>query len=365
MAQQIHQMLPTLAYGDAIGNLVLGLARLLREWGFESQIFAERWDPRLAGQCRPYEEYRRYSRPDNVLILHYSIGGGANELALGLPDRVILYYHNITPPHYFYRTNGQTARALDQALRELPKYAHLQAVADSPFNGQELESLGFRAVAVVPPLLSLGRLDADLESPAASALRRRFGNRGTLDWLHVGRLAPNKCIHDIIKAFYYYNKWINPESRLLLVGTTDSLQAYVDELYHLVTQLRLDGKVVFTGHVECLGPFYQMGALYISMSEHEGFCIPLVEAMCYDLPVLAYASTSVPSTLGGAGVLVHVKDHAAIAEMAHEIVSNTTLRQRLIQGQRTRLYDFEPKRTQERLRALFGNSVARVPRAVS
>jgi glycosyltransferase involved in cell wall biosynthesis len=353
MAQQIHQILPTLAFGDAIGNLVLELARLLREWGYESEIFAERWDPRLAGQCRPYEEYRRYSRPDNVLILHYSIGGASNEFAMGLPDRVILYYHNITPARYFYRTNGQTAHALEQALRALPKYSRLLAIADSPFNGQELESLGFRVIGVVPPLLSLGGLDASLESPAASVLRRRFGNRGTTDWLHVGRLAPNKCIHDIIKAFYYYSQWIDPKSRLLLVGTTDSLQAYVDELYHLVTKLRLDGKVVFTGHVESLGLFYQMSNLYISMSEHEGFCIPLVEAMCHDVPVVAYASTSVPSTLGGAGVLVHAKDYAAIAEMSHEIISNTVLRERLVRGQRERLVEFEPERTRARMRELI------------
>jgi len=336
-------MLPTLAYGDAIGNHVLEIRDLLRAWGYSSEIFAERWHPRLAKECRPFREYRRFSHPDNLLFWHYSISGEVNRFALALPDRVVLYYHNITPAHFFYGVNGELARQLDEARQGLAALAtRVQAIAASTFNRQELEKLGFQVLATVPYILNFESLDRGARGREGQEIRRRFGGNGTADWLYVGRLAPNKCIQDLVKAFYYYHHWIHPASRLLLVGTGEGMDSYVRDLYRLVTRLDLDGSVAFVGHyggLDGLAAFYQMASLYVSMSEHEGFCIPLVEAMYYDLPVIAYASTGVPITMGDAGVLVHEKDYPAIAEMAHELASNTDLRDRILVGQRTRLRD--------------------------
>ena len=115
MFRQIHQLLPFIAYGDAIGNQVLELRRLLRELGYASEIFAENWDPRLSDVCRSYHEYRKQSHPDNLVILHYSIGGEVNRLVLSLPDRAVIYYHNITPAHFFYAVNGHMARQCNEA----------------------------------------------------------------------------------------------------------------------------------------------------------------------------------------------------------------------------------------------------------
>jgi glycosyltransferase involved in cell wall biosynthesis len=350
MPRQIHQILPTLAYGDAIGNEVLEIRRLFRNWGYVSNIFAEHWDPRLAKECRHFEEYRRLSNVDNLLIHHYSIGGAVNRFVMDLPDHLVLYYHNITPAHFFYRVNDEMARLMDEARRDLHLFVNrAPAIAASCFNQQELEAMGFRVLGVIPPILSFDPLDAGLQAAGALTLQQRFRKDGTVDWIHVGRLAPNKCIHDIIKAFYYFHHWITPNSRLLLVGTGDGAESYLAYLYRLVTQLDLDGSVVFTGHVDNLGILYQMADLYVSMSEHEGFCIPLLEAMHFEIPVLAFASTAIPETLDRAGVLFHQKDYAMIAEMAHEMISNRDLRQRLVQVQRERLAAFDP----EQMRAQF------------
>lgn len=346
MPNEIHQILPTFAYGDAIGNQVLELQRLFREWGYTSEIFAERWHPKLANTCHHFENYHRYSSPDMVLIFHYSIGGDVSQFIQGLPDTVLLYYHNITPAHFFYSVNGEIARQLDEARRMLRQFADTTpALAASPYNKEELEAFGFDVVGVAPYILSFDSLDAGLTSAGADDIRQRFGATDTVDWLYVGRLAPNKCIHDTIKAFYYYHTWIEPASRLLLVGTGDGLQAYVDYLYDLVTELELDGAIVFAGHhaaSEGLAAFYQMADLYVSMSEHEGFCIPLLEAMYYETPVVAHKATGVPYTMGDAGVLIDEKVPAYTAEVTHEIITNKTFQHQLLTRQHERLADFSP-----------------------
>lgn len=334
----IHQILPYFGYADAIGNLALMLRRVLREWGYPSEIFAEVWEPRLAKECRPHYAYRQFSHSDNLLILHYSVGGQVNQFVLNLPDRVVIYYHNITPAHYFYAVNGDLARRLEEARRDLPLFVEKAfAIADSPFNQHDLEQMGFRVLGVVPPIFSLEHMP----SSRLTQIDLTWDNSETR-WLHVGRLAPNKCIHDIVKAFYFYHTWITPRSRLLLVGTIEGMQEYVDALHRLVARLGLDDAVVFTGRVENVKHYYQMADVYISMSEHEGFCIPLIEAMRCDVPVLAYASTSVPSTLGDAGVLVRRKEYPIIAEIAHEVIANDSLRTRLVSRQRERLAAFAP-----------------------
>jgi glycosyltransferase involved in cell wall biosynthesis len=362
MPRQIHQILPTLAYGDAIGNQVLELRRLLREWGYSSEIFAEHWHSRLAGECRPYEEYRRFSHPDNLLILHYSIGGAVNRFVLGLPDRRVIYYHNITPAHFFYRVNGEMARWLEEARQDLTLFAgKIPAIAASPYNQQELEALGFQVVGIVPYILTFKQLESGAIGAGAAKIRQRFGKSETKDWLFVGRLVPNKCIHDIIKTFYYYRNWIASNSRLVLVGSGNGAESYIADLYRLVTHLRLDGSVVFAGHyaaADGLAAFYQMADVYISMSEHEGFCIPLVEAMRFDIPVLAYASTGVPYTMGDAGVLFHHKEYSLIAEMVHEVIENRSLRERLVSVQRARVDAFAPDKVREQFRATLGALLA-------
>lgn len=350
----IHQMLPTLTVGDAIGNQVLAIRGLLREAGHDSEIFAERWHPDLAGECRRYDEYGQVSGKDNLLLLHYSIGGPSNAYALELPDRVVLIYHNITPARFFQATNSEFAHQLREARAGLKALAGRRpAIAGSEFNRLELLGLGFEVLGVAPYIIARDLRTASPNGPAATRARNRYAAQDTQKWLHVGRLAPNKRIDDIIRAFYHYHVWIEPRSMLLLVGTGDGNEPYVTGLYRLVTDLGLDGAVAFCGHWpdDGLAAFYRMADAYVCMSEHEGFCIPLVEAMAFDLPVLAYASTSVPYTLGDAGILFKRKEHAAVAEMAHELATNQALRATVIARQRARLAAFEPALAREQVLA--------------
>lgn len=362
--RQIHQMLPTLTYGDAIGNYTLALRSLFREWGFESEIFAERWHPRLAKECHPYEAYGKRSHADNLVLLHYSIGGEINTYACNLPDKVILYYHNITPPHYFYQVNGELARQLYEARQTLETLAEkFPVIAASPYNAQELEGMGFDVLGVAIPCIgTVERLTHQTDSADAVAVRNRFAKKDTFDWLYLGRLSPNKCVHDVIKAFYYYHTWIRSSSQLLIVGTGEGLEPYVDSLYRLISQLQLDGAIVFAGHCtdEALPAFYEIADVYISMSEHEGFGIPMVEAMVHGRPIVAYASTGVPFTLGNAGVLIKRKEPAIIAEVVHEIELNPDLRQRLIEGQRAQAATFTSEAAKRQIEACLHPFVDRL-----
>lgn len=352
MPRQIHQILPFLTFGDAIGNLVFELRQLLREWGYTSEIFAENWDRRLAKECHSYRDYSRYSHSGNILILHFSTGGQVNQFVKSLPDRVIIYYHNVTPAHYFYWANGALAQELKEARRDLESLVRLvPAICDSPYNQQELETMGFRTLGVVPPIFSFAHLRG------AARTRPEIEKQDSVDWLHVGRLAPNKCVQDVIKAFYYFHTWIIPHSRLFLVGSGAEMQPYVDDLHILVSRLGLGDSVVFTGRVDRLAPFYQIADVYVTMSEHEGFCIPLVEAMYCDVPVLAYASAGIPSTLGDAGVLVHSKAYSIIAEMAEQLIVDEPLRRRLIQVQRSRFAVFAPDVVRAQFRECLDRAV--------
>ncbi len=365
MPAAIHQLLPTLGYGDAIGNHVLALQARFRAWGFRSEIFAERWHPKLEKYCRPYTEYRRVQHAGNLALLHYSIGGEINDFAQTLPDRVLLYYHNITPAHYFYRVNGELARQLQQARTALAQLAtRFPAIAASAYNAAELRAMGFAVLGVAPYWVRFDDLDAGLRSPGADAIRARYGEWSGTTWLYIGRLAPNKCIHDAINAFYYYHAWMQPASRLILVGTGEGLQPYVDSLYRQVTRLGLDGAVAFAGHyaaADGLAAFYEMADVYVSMSEHEGFCIPLVEAMHYDVPVVAHAATGVPDTLGDAGILIKQKTPAVIAEMIHELLTAEDLRAAIVAGQRARLAAFAPARAQAALAAVLAQAGVTLP----
>lgn len=360
--RQVHQILPFFAHEDAIGNHVLEIRRWLRQWGYRSEIFVENCDAPLAKECHSYEEYQHYSSPENLLILHYSIGGPVNRYVLQVPDRVIIFYHNITPAHYFYRSNGHLARQLEEARRDLEALAgKVPAIAASQYNALELQEMGFSILGVVPPVVNLEWLDTGISSQRTSEPATRFCKQGTQDWLFVGRIVPNKCIHDILKAFYYYHIWIDSQSRLLLVGATGIAQPYMNEIQQLAQRLGLGGSVIFTGHVtnEELGSIYRMADLYVSMSEHEGFCVPLVEAMYCRIPILAYASTGIPDTMGDAGVLIKCKDYPAVAELAHEMISNNSLRERLVEKQRARLAAFVPDVVQAKFRACLDFAINR------
>ena len=328
---RIHQVLATLGYGDAIGHEVLGIQRVLRSAGYESDIFVETADYRLEPQTRDYRELVDASDPDNLLLHHFSLGSKASRTAYALPDRMALIYHNITPPEYFVGVHRTLARQTFRGRRELKAYADRcdLAMGDSEFNRADLEALGFPRTAVLPVVPDFSHLDREPNWLAAGEFDDAWTNI-----LFVGRMIANKKIEDLIRWFHAYHTIFNPRSRLLLVGAQTQFERYVASLHQLVARLGTP-HVHFTGHVsdEELVAFYDVADLFLCASEHEGFCVPLVEAFYKEVPVLAYAATAVPSTMDGAGVLFEDRDPVQVAQLIDAIVSDASLQDRIVDGQ--------------------------------
>ncbi len=328
---RIHQVLATLGYGDAIGHEVLGIQRVLRGAGHESEIFVETVDHRLESLTRDYRELVDASHPDNLLLHHFSLGSKASRTAFAAPDRMALIYHNITPPEYFIGVNQELVRQCFRGRRELGAYAARcdLAMGDSEFNRLDLEALGFPRTAVLPVVPDFSHL----------ASRPNWLGAGEFDddWtnvLFVGRVIANKKIEDLIRYFDAYHSVFNPRSRLLIVGAQRGFERYLTSLYDLVARLGLHD-VHFLGHVSDaeLVAFYEIADLFLCASEHEGFCVPLVESFHMEVPVLAYAAAAVPSTMDGAGVLFEDRDPVAVARLMDAIISDAGLTDVILEGQ--------------------------------
>ena len=327
----IHQVLATLGYGDAIGHEVLGIQRVLRAAGYESEIFVETADWRLEPLTRDFRELVDFSHPDNLLIHHFSIGSKASRTAFALPDRMALIYHNITPPEYFVGVHRTLARECFHGRRELRAYADRcdLALGDSEFNRQELEALGFPRTGVLPVIPELSHLDRTPDWLIAQDFDDDWTNI-----LFVGRVIANKRIENLIRYFHAYHTLINPRSRLLVVGAQSGFKRYLASLLQLTATLNTP-HVHFIGHVsdDELVAFYEVADLFLCASEHEGFCVPLIEAFYKQVPVLAYEATAVPSTMDGAGVLYDETDPVYVAALMDGILSNPDLQDRIVEGQ--------------------------------
>ncbi|HMJ86651.1 MAG TPA: glycosyltransferase [Vicinamibacterales bacterium] len=340
---RVHQVLATLGYGDAIGHEVLGIQRVLRAAGYDSEIFVETADSRLESLTRDFRELVDFSHPDNLLFHHFSLGSKASRTAFALPDRMALIYHNITPPEYFVGVHRTLARQCFRGRRELRAYASRcdLALGDSEFNRQDLEALGFPRTAVLPVVPDFSHLDR-----APNWLVAQDFDDDWTNILFVGRVIANKKIENLIRYFHAYHTSMNPRSRLLIVGAQSGFERYLASLHQLTATLGTS-HVHFIGHVsdEELVAFYELADLFLCASEHEGFCVPLVEAFYKQVPVLAYAATAVPSTMDGAGVLFDDTDPMRVAALMDAILSDAALQDRIVDEQlaavdRLRAQDF-------------------------
>lgn len=328
---QVHQVLATLGYGDAIGHEVLGIQRVLRGAGYESDIFVQTADSRVEPLTKDYRELPEISRPDNILIHHFSIGSRASRIAYALPDRMILVYHNITPPEYFADTHKVLAELCFKGRRELRAYPPRcdLALGDSEFNRHELELLGFAPTDVLPVVPDFSHLAWEPNY----LLAQQFDDEWT-NILFVGRVIPSKRFDDLIRIFDVYKRQFNPRSRLLLVGSYSGFEQYLATLQHLVATLNVPD-VHFTGHIldEELVAFYEIADLFLCASEHEGFCVPLVESFFMQVPVVAFAATAVPMTMNGGGALYTDRTPAHVAGLIDAILSDQTMYDAIVASQ--------------------------------
>jgi glycosyltransferase involved in cell wall biosynthesis len=348
----VNQWVPAAHRGDAIGDSARRVRGLLRELGHESELYAMTIDEDLRGDVIPWTDAGA-TRGD-LTIFHFALVSPMTPEFARLPHGRVLQYHNVTPAHFFAGYDAAIYRLAMLGREDLKSLVgHTdRAFGDSEYNRQELDALGFSNTGVFPIAVDTGRITS---APRRPALESVLHEEGWLNFLFVGRIVPNKKIEDHIKLAEHYKRYVNEQYRFIFVGKTDATPRYFAAIQGLIERFRMPpGRFIITGSVpdEDLATYYRMASVYISLSEHEGFCVPLLEAMAADVPVLAYSTTAVPDTLGGAGVQFAPKDLEYAAELLGELAFNDTLRTEVIAGQRKRLADFGDGRIRKELERL-------------
>ena len=341
----IHQLLPNLAFGDAISNEAIQIRDWLCAAGYRSEIFARFIDPRVSDQCQHYESGA--IAPSDGLLYHHSIGCEITPTAIVHPSHKCLIYHNITPAEYFQPYRPEFARLLRNGREELWTLARTFpiSVGDSAYNAEELALHGFAAPGVLP--LAIDPIQWNM--PPDEALMRQLQD-GKRNLLFVGRFAPNKCQHHLVVAFAHYLV-LDPDARLILVGSGDPNDLYIQYLQKTIEHYGIREQVILPGHITDaqLHAYYRTAHLFWSMSEHEGFCVPLIEAMWFDIPILAFRSSAIPETMADAGLIFSEKsDPTLLAALAMKLIHDLSLRNIMISRQRSRRVKFLPKNVASR-----------------
>jgi L-malate glycosyltransferase len=344
----IHQWVPAAHRGDAIGDSARRVRDLLRAKGHRSELFALTIDDDLREEVRPFDDPA--ARAGDVTILHFALPSPMTGAFATLPGARVLQYHNVTPARFFAGFDAGLFRLASLARRQLATLVgHVDlALGDSDYNRRELDALGFAPTGVVPIAVDFDRIT---RAPRRPALERVLGD-GLLNFLFVGRVAPNKRIEDHIRLAEHYKRYVDARYRFIFVGKDDAVPAYTRTVRALMLEYRMPmNRFVFTGPVPDvdLAAFYRCADVYLSLSEHEGFCVPLLEAMAAGVPVLAYGEAAVPETMGGAGVVFTPKNFEAAAEWLGVLAYDAPVRRAVIEGQYERLRDFGDERISREL----------------
>jgi glycosyltransferase involved in cell wall biosynthesis len=316
----IHHFVPVVHRGDAVGRHTLRLRDATRARGFESRIYVDVVEPETAAETVSVLDYPAQAQKGDVLVYQFAT---ASYMAAWLTSRreaLVINYHNVTPPELIapwdnYLALGQLRAQIE--LRQMAPRTTL-AIADSAYNERHLVEAGFVATAVVPPSAAL---ETDLLSADARATASRAERTGAR-WLSIGRLAPNKAVEDTIAALMIARDRDDPDATLLVIGRPVTA-SYETALHRYVTELGLGDAVTFLSRADdaAVATAYAEADVLVVTSEHEGFCVPVVEAMAVGLPVVAYAQGALPEVLGQAGVVVDSKSPYALAAAIARVTS--------------------------------------------
>lgn len=338
MLPAIHQLVAGFRQGDAISNQALLFRRVFRDWGHAAAIACPlaRVSPQARAEVRDLAALVPTLAARDIVLLHLSIGSPVNAAFARLPCRKAILYHNITPSSYFRLFNPAIAAELEAGRAQAAALAGSAEVnlAVSAFNAAELRDWGYAAVGVLPLAIDLESLDVRHADPLLS---RRLDD-GCPNVLFVGRCVPNKKIEELLTVMHYVQRHVEPAARFVHVGSFAGAEAYYSLLLARVQSLGLRD-VRFLGSVTQaeLNACYRRAAIFLCLSEHEGFGAPLIEAMLHDVPVIAAAHAAIPETLDGAGVLLRSSDPRLAAEMVGRLLHDAPLRQAVIARQRRRL----------------------------
>lgn len=336
---RVIQLAPTISYGDAVGNDIMALHELLMKMGYPAEMYAENIHKLLAGKVKHFSKFPKLDNED-IVIYHLSTGTDLNYKLAELDCRKIMIYHNVTPPKFFRGYDPVAVSLTEEGLKGMRFLADKvdYCLADSDFNKQNLIDAGYKCPIDVLPILI--PFDDYLQTPAASVMSRYSDDRTNI--LYTGRIAPNKKVENVIAAFSMYKRYYDNRSRLLLVGSYNEKDSYYRKVKAYAESLSTPD-IIFTGHIkfdEILG-YFRSADFYLCMSEHEGFCVPLVEAMFFDIPIIAYDKCAVPWTLGGSGMLLETNDPLEVAGVIAHLKNDSGLRDTVLENQRIRLRDFQ------------------------
>ena len=341
-------MIPTLAFGDAVGNDAIAIKNSLEKNGYESLMVAARVYKRPEQDILS-ESFLSEIKEDDIVLYHMSTGDSLNEKFIRLKCRKIIRYHNITPPEFFFGNSKSAMAGCTLGYRDLylMRDAGEYIIADSEYNLSELRKNGYTAPGEVMPIL-IPFKDYEKE-PDEDVIKKMSDGRTNI--IFTGRIAPNKRQEQVIRAFYHYKKTYDESARLILVGKIEGMELYHSSLMDYVKGLGLSDDVIFTGHVSfpAILAYYRTASAFLCMSDHEGFCVPLVEAMFFDIPVIAKKTSAIPYTLGGSGILLEDDDPALAAAMINKVLKDEALRGQILLGQKERLKDFEHDRIEKQL----------------
>ncbi len=330
--KRIALLLPSFAEHDAMGNYVTVYSEIFQRAGYQTQIFARFFDNKFKGVVKSYEEFK--DKDYDLLNYHHGIGDPVADLAVNTSIPVLLYYHNITPAEYYLEYNWEIFQLLVQGrdqLREMVKNVDF-ALSASRYSDHELDEVGYKDRDIIPVFFSTEKLkNIKADQKTINYLNKHKYTNITF----IGRFSAHKDQESLVKAFYLYKNHYNRECRLNLVGSCFE-KTYLDRIKEIIKKLNLEESVNIAGMVsdEQWRAYYEESAVLASMSEHEGFFVPVLEANYYETPIIAYNGGAVSDTMGDAGILLKTKKPDIVAGVINKIVTDLDLRKSLIENGR-------------------------------
>jgi len=342
----VHQYTPSISPGDGVSNSLFLIQRFLKGLGLNSDIYATWIDPALEDRV---VDYSRYPDKGDLLLVHHAIAQPDEKWLTGLKDDKGIVYHNITPAHFFPQ-DSLYWEGSSQGREQLAKWPGLfrGGIAISPYNRQELDLLGYKNIHTIPLVVDLDNMGGVIPDPE---IARRYED--SFNFIHVGRIVENKCQHDLVHALADLKE---TDVRLFLIGGVGSA-AYHGYILELIERYGLEDRVIMPGKVsdEQLWGYYQAAGAFICLSEHEGFCIPLIEAGMAGLPVVAYDSTNIRHTVGDAGVLLPFKNSRDVANVMCRLINRPHWRRTLVKSARENIKRFSANVLIRRLAKFLGS----------
>lgn len=344
---RVDQVIPSLARRDAIGAHTIALRDGLRAAGFTSDIFYGNATADALADGRPLDQLGDEPATDRALLYQLSIGSPVFDVLMARPEPLLANYHNITPAPLLAAWEPAVGEEVDLGRHQMAALAPRcrLAVADSRFNERELLHAGYRDTAVVPLCIDM-RSTGSSADPATAGHLAAAKAAGGADLLFVGKVSPHKAPHDLVKALAALRRGWDPRARLHLVGSPLS-ERYRQALLAFAGRLGLDGAVNLAGSVDAgqLEAYYRAADVFVCASDHEGFCVPIVEAMGHGVPVVAYAAGAVPETVDGAGLVLADKEPLAFAAAVARVLDDVPLRRHLRTAAARRVADFDRQRS--------------------